>query len=332
MRSRTTHSPWSPSMRTFLPWTRPSGTRSGETAMTRMPGARRWPEAGRVVSSPVCSGSELYAVASTTTLRMRGTFERAASPGSRSPTARASTALCARISHLPVTEPNTRPRGRRSRAGLWSAPMRETLVFVSGGSSGIGEALIRTLPFSPARVLDLSRRGVPGFSGLRVDLADPAAWPRVAELFGREIGSFAGERVVFFHAAGTLTPIGFAGDEDAAAYARAVLLNAAAPQVLGDAFLRAAHATRAPCHLVMIGSGAARNVYPGWSSYGAGKAALDQWVRTVGAEQELRGGRCRALSVSPGLVATAMQQEIRATPPGPLPGGGPLRRGFGEGR
>jgi benzil reductase ((S)-benzoin forming) len=192
--------------------------------------------------------------------------------------------------------------------------MPESLVFVSGASSGIGEALVRTLPFAPARVFDVSRRGARGCLHLRADLARPSEWPRVAELFRRELDGFAGERAVFVHSAGTLGPIGFAGEEDADAYADAVLLDAAAPVVLGDAFLRALRGTRARSHLVMIGSGAARNVYAGWSAYGAGKAAVDQWVRTVGAEQELRGGRCRVLSVSPGLVATAMQLEIRATP------------------
>ncbi|TFG97100.1 MAG: SDR family NAD(P)-dependent oxidoreductase [Myxococcales bacterium] len=197
--------------------------------------------------------------------------------------------------------------------------MRESLVFVSGGSSGIGEAMIRSLPFSPARVFDVSRRGAASCEQLRADLADPASWPRVAELFRREMDGFAGERVLFIHCAGTLTPMGFAGEEDAAAYTRAVLLNAAAPQVLGDAFLRAAGRTRAPCQLLMLGSGAARNVYAGWTNYGAGKAAVDQWVRTAGAEQELRSGHCRVISVSPGLVATAMQTEIRATSRSRLP-------------
>jgi hypothetical protein len=83
--------------------------------------------------------------------------------------------------------------------------------------------------------------------------------------------------------------------------------------VLGDAFLRAARATAAPCFLVMISSGAARNVYEGWSAYGAGKAAVDHWVRTAGAEQERRGGRVRILAVAPGVVETAMQERIRAT-------------------
>jgi NAD(P)-dependent dehydrogenase (short-subunit alcohol dehydrogenase family) len=54
-------------------------------------------------------------------------------------------------------------------------------------------------------------------------------------------------------------------------------------------------------------------VYEGWTSYGAGKAAVDQWVRAAGAEQVRRGNHCRVLSVAPGIVATAMQEQIRAT-------------------
>jgi len=190
--------------------------------------------------------------------------------------------------------------------------MAKRLVIVTGGSSGIGRALARALPWSEARVIDVSRRGAEGLEHLRADLAEPAGWRAVAELFEREVADFEGDGVVFVHAAGTLQPMGFAGEVDPEGYARQVLLNSAAPQVLGDAFLRAARRTEAPSRLVMIGSGAASNVYPGWSAYGAGKAAVDQWVRTAGAEQERRGGRCRVISIAPGVVATPMQEEIRA--------------------
>jgi len=192
--------------------------------------------------------------------------------------------------------------------------MARNLMIVTGGSSGIGLALVETCPLSDAKRIDVSRRGAAGCQHLSADLSDPGSWADVAALFDREIGGFAGDRVVFFHSAGTLTPIGFAGEVDAAAYVRNVLLNSAAPQVLGDAFLRAASATQARCDLVMIGSGAASSVYEGWSSYGAGKAAVNQWVAVAGAEQQRRGGRCRVLSVAPGVVATSMQEEIRATP------------------
>jgi benzil reductase ((S)-benzoin forming) len=193
------------------------------------------------------------------------------------------------------------------------------LVLITGGSSGIGRALVESVPFEGARVIDISRHGGAGAEHFKADLADPASWSAVAELFDREVAGFEGDRVVFVHCAGTLEPIGFAGEVDAAAYTRQVLLNSAAPQVLGDAFLRAACTTAAACTILMISSGAAHTRYEGWSAYCAGKAALDHWVRTAGAEQARRRGRCRVLAVAPGIVETAMQREIRRSAPEQFP-------------
>jgi benzil reductase ((S)-benzoin forming) len=186
------------------------------------------------------------------------------------------------------------------------------LVFVTGGSSGIGRAMIESLPFPAARVVNVARRACPGTEHLAADLADPASWPRVDAALVGACAGFRGDRIVLVHAAGVLTPIGFAGEVDAGAYRRNVLLNAAAPQILGDAFLRALRGTDAPASLLFIGSGASHSVYEGWTGYCAGKAAVDHWTRTAGAEQARRGDRCRILCVAPGVVATAMHEEIRA--------------------
>jgi len=113
-------------------------------------------------------------------------------------------------------------------------------------------------------------------------------------------------------AAGGVEPIGFAGEVDPSAYQANVLLNSAAPQVLGHLFLAAAQGRAGARHLVHLTSGAAKSVYPGWSSYGAAKAGVDQWVRNVGAEQASRGG-VQVLSVAPGTVDTDMQARLRAT-------------------
>jgi benzil reductase ((S)-benzoin forming) len=187
------------------------------------------------------------------------------------------------------------------------------LVFISGASSGIGAALARAVPEADARVVNISRGAAPRTEHFVADLSDPAGWSAVAALFEREMKAFEGDRISFVHCAGTLTPIGPAGAVPAEPYAAQVLLNSAAPQVLGDAFVRASRDARCECHLVIISSGAASNVYEGWSAYGAGKAAVDQWVRTVGAEQRRAGGRCRVLAVAPGIVETPMQEEIRRT-------------------
>lgn len=233
--------------------------------------------------------------------------------------------------------------------------MTDTLVWISGASSGIGAALARSVPYDDPHVVDISRSGgTPGTEHLPADLADPAAWSAVAAHFRARIAQFVGRRsrsasssaepgsaeftgqrsrsaassaapgpaapsdrrVVFVHAAGVLEPIGFSGEVDHGAYRHAVLLNAAAPQVLGDAFLAALHAAGFAGHadVVLISSGAASTPYEGWSAYCAGKAAGDMWVRTAGAEQARRhGGRRRILAVGPGVVDTAMQTRIRET-------------------
>ncbi len=187
------------------------------------------------------------------------------------------------------------------------------LVIITGASSGLGLALAGNVPF-PARIVDISRSGSADDSieHIAADLSDPGAWQGVGDATKNLIEDHGPERAVFIHAAGTLDPIGFAGEVDTRAYADNVLLNSAAGQVLGHLFLEAIQERSGLFDLVMITSGAAHNPYPGWSSYGAGKAALDQWVRTVGLEQKERGG-VRVSSIAPGVVATAMQRMIRET-------------------
>ncbi|MGH4026258.1 MAG: SDR family NAD(P)-dependent oxidoreductase [Pseudonocardiaceae bacterium] len=188
-----------------------------------------------------------------------------------------------------------------------------SLVWISGASGGIGQALVKTVPWSGARVLGIGRRPAGEIEHLEADLADPSTWLAVGASFHREMQDFDGENVAFIHAAGTVDPMGFAAEMDSAAYLHNVLLNSAAPQVLGQQFLAAARALDARRHLVMLTSGAAQSVYPGWASYGAGKAGIDQWVRNVGAEQDQRGG-VQVLSIAPGTVDTGMQERLRETP------------------
>jgi benzil reductase ((S)-benzoin forming) len=190
--------------------------------------------------------------------------------------------------------------------------MSRYLVWISGASSGIGRALAATVPWQGARLIGVSRRPPAVGEHLEADLGEPGSWELVGRSFERELAGWSGERVVFVHAAGVIEPVGFVGEVATDAYVRNVILNSAAGQVLGHMFLTATRDVDARRQIVMLTSGAARSVYPGWASYGAGKAALDQWVRDAGAEQDLRGG-AQLLAVAPGTVDTGMQQLLRET-------------------
>jgi benzil reductase ((S)-benzoin forming) len=206
------------------------------------------------------------------------------------------------------------------------APMTDTIVWISGASTGLGAALAATVPYEDAHVIDISRSGGgPADDHLPADLSDPSAWAAVEAHFRAQLGRFAGRRAVFVHNAGTLHPMGFAGEVDSDAYRANVLLNAAAPQVLGHAFLRAVAELDCELHLVMLTSGAARSPYAGWSSYCGGKAAVDQWVRCAGLEQQRRSPGCRVIAVAPGVLDTGMQRRIRDMDEADFPAVGKFR-------
>lgn len=204
------------------------------------------------------------------------------------------------------------------------------LLVVTGHSRGIGDAIVRTVPWPGVRVLGVSRGAdgadrptVPHGGSLvpvPADLSTAEGRDAVGEALAAELSGMSPRRVAFVHAAATLEPMVFAVDADPAAYEQAVLLNSVAPQLLGRMFLAVtARYVPAAARTMLFLSTGSSSVYPGWSTYKAGKAATDAWVRQVGAEEAHRGTGAVVLSVAPGVVDTAMQERIREADPEDFP-------------
>jgi benzil reductase ((S)-benzoin forming) len=187
----------------------------------------------------------------------------------------------------------------------------ERLIIVTGASSGIGAGLVAAA--GDATVASVSRRAAPGHH-LSVDLSDPGSWDGLGTWMAGLITDRAWDWVGLVHCAATIIPVGFAGEVDPEAYAANVILNSAAPQVIGELFLAAMADVTARGVLCQISSGAGSKPYPGWSGYSAGKAAVDHWCRTVGIEQAQRGDRIKVISLAPGVVDTDMQTAARSAP------------------
>ena len=186
-------------------------------------------------------------------------------------------------------------------------------IIISGHSNGLGRALAEYYLRRGDAVLGLSRRRVAVEPSEKlqqhiIDLSDSAA---VAALLSDGlIADFmhAADEVVLINNAGTVRPSAVLGRQSAAEIIASAALNITAPMLLADEACRQKPANAA-LKIVHISSGAGRNAYPGWSVYGAGKAALDHHARCVAAEQ--LPGVCIA-SIAPGVIDTDMQVQLRS--------------------
>ncbi len=179
----------------------------------------------------------------------------------------------------------------------------ESIVLITGATQGIGAALARRVPYAGARVINISRRQHPELETIQADLTDPAAWDQVIGDIRSVLQPFRGERAIFVNNALYSAGVHLAGQLDSMEQRRQVLANVAAPLVLGDAFLRACE-PRFEAGLVMISSATARYPMEGQAVYGAAKAAMEQWVRTVRAELRRSTRPPWVIAVRPGFVAT----------------------------
>lgn len=187
-------------------------------------------------------------------------------------------------------------------------------VAVTGGTSGLGLALVRELLGRGARVAFVARtrervetiaRENTGAHGIAGDVASkddiyPIALQVVGELGGLD---------VLVNNASDLGPVPLAmlSDTECEDLERAFATNVLGPFRLTKALMGALAASAREGRgavVLNISSDAAVNAYPGWGAYGASKAALHHLSRIWGEEHAADG--VRFLSLDPGDMDTPM--------------------------
>ncbi len=189
--------------------------------------------------------------------------------------------------------------------------------FVTGVSSGIGLALVNELLSSPASELIIngySRRD-PGIQDSRfhfhaLDLSDLAQVEKRASDFFK-VKANKTDRLILINNAGMLGHVAFIGEQQANHYAATFAVNTLAPIVLCEAFVKEFQELEAEKIIFNISSGAANKDIEGWAAYCASKSALDRFTTVCAQEQTHKKQPIQAYSVSPGVIDTAMQAEIR---------------------
>src|SRR5262245_18231484 len=186
-------------------------------------------------------------------------------------------------------------------------------AIVTGGSRGLGKALVEALAERGWRVVTTARtaaeleRAWPthGAHAVEVvaiagDVTDEAHRRRIVE-----VASERGDLALLVNNAGTLgpTPLPTLATVPLAALDATLHDNAVAPLALTQLSLPALR--EAGGTVVNVTSDAAVEGYPGWGAYGAAKAALEQLSRVLAAEEPA----VRVLVVDPGDMRTRMHQD-----------------------
>lgn len=181
-------------------------------------------------------------------------------------------------------------------------------ALVTGGRSGIGQAIARRLALEGARVFTAQRGGDDEFEAIGADFADAACPERVvAEVMAR-----AGRLDLLVNNAGIMQEAR-AEAMSLADWERTLRVNLTAPFLLIKAALP--HLRAQGGAIVNIGSIEGLGSNPSHAAYCASKAGLHGLTRAIAVDHSSEGVRCNA--VAPGWIDTDLNVDFVESMPDP---------------
>ena len=198
----------------------------------------------------------------------------------------------------------------------------KTLYFITGTSSGIGNALTNHILSTDNEVLveGISRTQTIHHGNYKHHTFDLSEIDNLVGFFGKldlekRIKSKI-DKVVLINNAGTLGEVGYVGKIPSQTIIKTMNINTVAPFVLMNEFLHTFDKQTfgyIEKVIINISSGASKRPIDGWASYCASKASLNLFSEVIEEEEKHLNNNTKIFNVSVGVVDTNMQGEIRKT-------------------
>lgn len=182
------------------------------------------------------------------------------------------------------------------------------VALVTGGRSGIGQAIARRLRDEGARVFTAQRGEEREFEGIAADFTDPAGVAAAVEA----VVARAGRLDVLVNNAGIMQE-SLVEDMALADWERTIAVNLTSPFMLIRAALP--HLRSVGGAIVNVGSIEGLGSNPRHAAYCASKAGLHGLTRAVAVDHGAEGVRCNA--VAPGWIDTDLNRDFIASMPDP---------------
>ncbi|WP_192820090.1 SDR family NAD(P)-dependent oxidoreductase [Rufibacter sp. LB8] len=189
---------------------------------------------------------------------------------------------------------------------------------ITGTSRGLGKALAEALlKDSQNFVIGVSRNCTLTHDRYRHQPLDFSDIAGVEHNLHKVFGEFPdATQLVLVNNAGVLGEIGYMGQSKNEHFEFVFDVNVIVPAMFMNLFLQSyQHRSGIEKLVVNISSGAGQKAKDGWAAYCASKAALDMLSQTAQIEQDKLGTGVKVFSLSPGLIDTEMQEQIRDADP-----------------
>lgn len=208
-----------------------------------------------------------------------------------------------------------------------AASREPTVAVVTGAGRGIGKATALELARAGMAVAAVARTAaeiektaaeIQGRGGRALAVpADVSRWSDM-QRFEAETRRRLGPAEVVVANAAVVPPLGLSWELDPAAWAGNIGVNLSGAFHTVRAFLPAMRERRRGV-LIFVSTGLAVEPLPRVSAYAAGKAGLEQLVRTLALEVAEERLPIRVYGIYPGIVDTPMQAELRDQDPSHFP-------------
>jgi benzil reductase ((S)-benzoin forming) len=194
----------------------------------------------------------------------------------------------------------------------------EDVFLVTGASKGLGRSIALAIANSGATVVAMARNSselneieaelktISGNSiAVSCDLSNSADISNASDFILSKFDHLSG----IVHNAGIINPIGNMLDISRDDWELTLKVNLLGVQDLTRS-LEGAIGGEKHTRVTTISSGAAQRSLHGWSAYCVSKAGLDMWTNCMA--EEGKNENISALAIAPGIVDTAMQEDIRS--------------------
>ncbi|KAB1159309.1 (S)-benzoin forming benzil reductase [Tenacibaculum aiptasiae] len=189
------------------------------------------------------------------------------------------------------------------------------IIIITGGSKGIGKALVEKYASKNYKVYTLSRsiNNLKNCTEISVDLSNNKDTQKAFSTLLEELKNIDITSITLINNAGRLGMISNLENIAVDDISKSIQLNTTTPLILSSLFIKNLENLNCKKQIINISSGAAMKPYEGWSVYCTSKAAIDMMTKAIAAEQnELENG-VKCVAIYPGVVDTNMQTTIRST-------------------